>query len=78
MFKTPNLESIEKLHLTEHEIFSTEPIHGITGHMKNILEEFGHHVEPSEKKIFDNTVEISLGGKATKRAFDYRETIIDV
>ncbi|XP_066926551.1 uncharacterized protein [Clytia hemisphaerica] len=64
--------------LEDYEVLGFEPLHGISGHIKNIYLEIPKHLKDNEKDLFDRAVKASFGSKQVKRAKDYRQSLIDV
>ena len=63
-------------HIDDYEALQCEPMHDISNHIANIIEELPRHLTKEQKAIFNETLELALGGKDTKRATDYRLAII--
>jgi len=56
-----------------------EPMHDVSKHIENVLTELPSHIANAErKKLIEETIALTIGGKDTKQAFDYRCTIINV
>ena len=68
--------TLESLCLGSYEALPCEPMHDISNHINNLLEELSKHLTVEQKRVFDETWELTLGGKETKRASDYRSAII--
>ena len=68
--------SFESLNLESYEALGCEPMHDISNHIANVLEELPKHLQGQAKTTFDETWELTLGGKETKRACDHRFAII--
>jgi len=62
--------------IDSYEALACEPMHDISNHIGNILEELPNHITKEQKVIFNEIYEFTLGGKETKRATDHRYAII--
>ena len=52
-------------------------MHDVSKHIENVLTELPSHVaNPDHKQLIHDTIDLTIGGKETKRAFDYRCAII--
>ena len=69
----PNIDNIGIIQ--KYEILPNEPMHDIAGHWKNLMEEIPTHLSKTEKKAFQDICLVGLN-KDTKRAVDYRKTVI--
>jgi hypothetical protein len=70
----PNLP-LDEINCDEYEILGFEPLHDISHHIENIPTELPSHL-PShlpkkEASELNALIEFCIGGKETKRAFDY-------
>ena len=70
-----NLKSVG---LEDYEILPFEPLHGVSGHLKNLYAEIPYHLKGEEKKLFEDAIKLSFGSREMKRASDYRQSLIDV
>ena len=70
------LASLNALQLQHYEILPVEPLHDVAHHIENLLEELPHHLKQDDKKQLEDTVEMCLGGKNSKRGVDYRAALI--
>jgi hypothetical protein len=68
--------SLATLGLDCYEILPCEPLHDIGHHIENFFVEFPKHLTPQESKVIEDTVELSLRGKDSKRCVDYRIALI--
>ena len=76
LFENPT-KDLKAINLEDYEILVCEPMHDISNHIANILTELPSHVVNLEhKKLIEETIALTIGGKETKRAFDYRCAII--
>jgi len=75
LYCTP-MSSFEDHSINTYEALACEPMHDISNHICNVLEELPNHLTKEVKAIFNETFQITLGGKETKRACDYRYAII--
>lgn len=78
VFQNPNNQSLMHYNLEDYEICSVEPMHDLSGHIKNLLSELPHHLDKIERKFFENAYEISFGGRDNNRACDYRRGLIEL
>jgi hypothetical protein len=75
----PNpLATLASINSDKYEILPFEPLHDVGKHIENILIELPMHVSQEEATIINETIELSLGNKETKRCFDYRCALIMV
>lgn len=70
--------NLEEYHLQKYEILPTEPLHTVTGHIRNLYAEIPFHLSKEERKIFEAAVNASFCGKEVKRGSDYRKSLIDL
>ena len=63
-------------HCENYEILPFEPLHDAGKHIENILNELPSHLTSEEANIVKEVKMLCLGGKETKRTFDYRCTLI--
>ena len=77
-FPNPTIQELTDSNIESYEISSVEPMHDIAGHTKNILAEFGHHLDKEEKQFFDKAYNISFGNRDNNRACDYRRGLIEL
>ncbi|KAK3734073.1 hypothetical protein QZH41_019812 [Actinostola sp. cb2023] len=75
LYCTP-MSSFEDHSINTYEALACEPMHDISNHICNVLEELPNHLRKEVKAIFNETFQITLGKKDTKRACDYRYAII--
>ena len=76
LFENPQ-EDLKTLNLEHYEILVCEPMHDVSKHIENVLTELPSHVtNPEHKQLIQDTIDLTIGGKETKRAFDYRCAII--
>ena len=66
------IPSFESLNLGSYEALGCEPMHDISNHIANVVEELSKHLQGEAKTKFDETWELTLGEKETKRACDHR------
>ena len=67
---------LEDLGLASYEALPCEPMHDLSNHISNLLEELPKHLTGEQKRKLEETWELTLAGKETKRASDYRSAII--
>ena len=68
---------LQSLGLGKYEVLPCEPLHSVSGHIKNLYDELPSHLNKTEKNYFNEAVVASFAGKEAKRAADYRLSIID-
>ena len=66
----------KSLNLSEYEILPNEPMHDLTGHLKNLYEELPRQLCKAEQKLFNETLSAVFEGKQAKRACDYRLSLV--
>ena len=62
--------------LEHYEILGCEPLHDIKHHIENMFAELPHHLNKAEKKLMEETIQLSLERKDIKRRIDYRKSLI--
>ena len=77
MFNNPTA-SLEQLNLQWYEILPVEPLHAVTGHIKNVLEEIPYHLKGKEKDDFEDFKKASFKGKELKNGSDHRESLVNL
>ena len=77
LFTSP-LASLASINCSKYEILPFEPLHDVGKHIENVLVELPVHLSPEEASIINDTVELCLGTKETKRCFDYRCALVMV
>ena len=77
LFTNP-LANLASINSDKYEILPFEPLHDVGKHIENVLVELPMHVSPEEATMINETVELCLGTKETKRCFDYRCALIMV
>lgn len=55
--------------LESYEVLPVEPLHTITGHIKNLYQELPTHLPAKEKKKFNEAIELSFAGKEVKNHY---------
>ena len=68
---------LEDLGLSKYEILSCEPMHDLSNHITNLLEELPNHVTEDVASVLQECKDLTLGQKE-KRAFDFRCLIITI
>ena len=66
-------DALEDHNLASYEIFSSEGLHDVKDHIKNVCDELPHHIEGSVKEAFTSFVQQEFGTRATVRGSDYRK-----
>ena len=69
---------MKDLCLDKYEILPTEPLHDIGHHIENVFAELPHQLKAKEKKAFQESIAMCLGGKESKRGVDYRAALVKV
>ena len=72
LFYANPMTSFEDNNLAFYECLPCEPLHSITGHIKNLYEEIPFHLEKKQKKIFKDAITKSFAGEEVKKGADYR------
>jgi hypothetical protein len=75
LYPNPNLP-LDAINCGEYEILGFEPLHDISHHIENILTELPSHLPKKEASELNALIEFCIGGKETKRAFDYRCALV--
>ena len=75
LFNCPQA-SLKNLCLCNYEVLPAEPLHDVGHHIENVFVEFPKHLKPSEEKAVDNTYNIAMGNKDSKRIADYRSALV--
>ena len=60
--------------LEHYEILGCEPSHDVKHHIENMYVELPHHLNKTEKKLREETIQLSLGRKEIKRGIDDRKS----
>jgi len=68
--------NLKDIGLGDYEILPAEPLHDIGHHIENFLIEYPRHLSTAESTLLDETVELCIGGKDSKRCVDYRTTLV--
>ena len=61
--------------LEHYEILGCEPLHDVKHHVENMYVELPH-VNKAEKRLMEETIQLSLERKGIKRRIDYRKSLI--
>ena len=71
---------LEELNLQYYEFLPVEPLHALTGHIRNLYEEIPEHLDTKngDKKYFEMIKKASFCGKEVKNGSDYRESLINI
>ena len=76
LFNSPS-SSLESLNLGSYEILPCEPMHDIAHHIDNLLTELPSHIQDEKcKQKLEEAVSLTTGKKETKRAVDFRCSLI--
>ena len=68
--------TLQSINCDKYEILSFEPLHDIGKHIENIFTELPHHLPEREAIAVKDVITCTIGGKETKRTFDYRCALI--
>ena len=72
LFENPT-KDLKAINIEHYEILVCEPMHDVSKHIENLLIGLPSHIANAErKKLVEETIALTIGGKETKRAFDYR------
>lgn len=74
-FNNPQ-ESLSELCLQEYEILPCEPLHDVGHHIENVFTELPAHLKERESKATEESLELCLGNKDSKRTADYRSALV--
>jgi hypothetical protein len=77
LFTSPD-KTLESFNCASYEILGFEPLHDIGKHIENLLTELPDHLPTYEASKLKAVLELSIGGKETKRTIDYRCALIMV
>jgi len=77
LFNNP-LASLADLGLEDYEILPAEPLHDIGHHIENLLTELSCHLSTNESKLLEDSIEMCLGNKDSKRTVDYRAALVKI
>ena len=76
LYNNPNA-TLESLNLGGYEVLPCELMHDISHHIENLLTELPSHIEDEScRKKLEEAVGLTTGKKETKRAVDYRCSLI--
>ena len=76
LFSSPQ-SSLESLNLGSYEVLPCKPMHDIAHHIQSLLTELPIHMEDEEcKKKLLEAASLTTGRKETKRALDFRCSLI--
>ena len=77
MQRFPSLMQADQTITSMHyKILGCEPLHDIKHHIENMYVELPHHLNKTEKKLMEETIQLSLERKEIKRGIDYRKSLI--
>ena len=57
--------------LEHYEMLGYEQLHDVKHHIENMYVELPHHLNKTEKRLMDETIQLSLERKEIKRRIDY-------
>jgi len=75
LFNTPDI-SLKEANLDCYDILLCEPLHDVSGHIKNLFVELPLHMDKEHRKLFKDSVQAAFGGKDSKRGCDYRLALV--
>ena len=75
LYQNPDLP-LDEINCGDYEVLGFEPLHDISHHIENVLTELPSHLSKDEASELNALIEFCMGGKETKRAFDYRCALI--
>ena len=75
LFNNPQA-SLSELCLQEYEILPCEPLHDMGHHIENVFTELPAHLKDQESKVIEESLELCLGNKDSKRTADYRSALV--
>jgi len=75
LFLNPT-EKMANLNIASYEALPCEPMHDISNHIGNILEEIPSHLTKEQKNKFNEILQLTLGDKEVKRATDHRAALV--
>ena len=64
--------TLEIIGLEPYEILPCESLHGVGHHFENFLTAFSKQLTAKERQLVEQTVELSIWGKDSRRFIDYR------
>ena len=64
--------------LPTYEILPCEPLHDISHHIENVLQEVPAHLTEPESKLLQESTNLCLGNKESKRGCDYRTALVKI
>ena len=67
---------LEELNLSQYEILPTDPLHGISNHMKHIYQDLQFHVDKSNGSLVLKAIERTFNGKEANNSADHRKTLL--
>jgi hypothetical protein len=68
--------TLESINCGKYEVLSFEPLRDIGKHIENVLTELPFHLPGKEATAVKDIIHCTIGGKDTKRTFDYRCALI--
>ena len=68
--------TLESINCGKYEVLSFEPLHDIGKHIENVLTELPFRLPGKEDTAVKDIIHCIIGGKDTKRTFDYRCALI--
>ena len=70
--------TLEELNLANYEVLGCEPLHDVTGHIKNLFDAIPIHLNKAEKELFQNMIGLSFEGRDAKRGCDHRAALVKI
>ncbi|XP_066922840.1 uncharacterized protein [Clytia hemisphaerica] len=71
-------QGLTMIGLGDYEVIGVEPLHTITGHLRNLFEELPQHMKKADKKYFEKALDAAFGDKQVKRGCDYRKALLEL
>ena len=67
---------LSELCLQDYEILPCEPLHDVGHHIENVFTELPFHLKEQEAKAIEESMDLCLGSKDSKRTADYRSALV--
>ena len=77
-FFNPPKTTLEDLGVCKYEILPYEPMHDLSNHITNLLDELPNHVSKDEASVIQECKDLTVGQKEKKSAFDIHCLIITI
>ena len=73
---TVPFKALDEINLHHYEILVNEPLHDVSNHIKNILQEIPHRVGKSIKKNVQDVIISLFNNNDVKHPADYRHSLV--